>query len=89
MENLERHVRKGEKAIWILAPITRKIREEDDHGKIRDKVIVSGFKSVPVFNVSQTDGADLPAPWPTMTTGHPSHEQDPREARAHVREHTS
>ena len=59
-EQLSRRVRKGEKAIWILAPMTRKIRQEDDDGKISEKTIVTGFKSVPVFNVTQTDGAPLP-----------------------------
>ena len=61
-EGLNRHVRKGEKAIWILAPMTRKVRDVDDDGTITDKVLVTGFKSVPVFNVSQTDGTPLPEP---------------------------
>jgi hypothetical protein len=37
-------VRKGERAIWILAPMTRKIREQDDNGEINEKTIVAGFK---------------------------------------------
>lgn len=57
---LDRHVRGGEKAIWILAPMTRKIREEAADGSINEKTIVTGFKGVPVFNVSQTEGAPLP-----------------------------
>ncbi len=59
-EKLDRHVRGGEKAIWILAPMTRKIREEADDGTTKEKTIVTGFKGVPVFNVSQTEGAPLP-----------------------------
>ncbi|MGV1030148.1 MAG: ArdC-like ssDNA-binding domain-containing protein [Dermatophilaceae bacterium] len=59
-QQLERHVISGQKAIWILAPMTRKIREEDDNGGTREKTIVTGFKSVPVFNVTQTAGAPLP-----------------------------
>jgi N-terminal domain of anti-restriction factor ArdC len=55
-ENLDRRVRKGEKAVWILAPMTRKIRDTDDDGRATDRVVVTGFKSVPVFNISQTDG---------------------------------
>lgn len=68
-EGLNRHVRKGEKAIWILAPMTRKVRDVDDDGTITDKVFVTGFKSVPVFNVSQTDGAPLPEPPIRPATG--------------------
>lgn len=60
-EKLDRHVRGGEKAIWILAPMTRKIREDAADGTSQDKTIVTGFKGVPVFNVSQTEGAPLPA----------------------------
>ncbi len=59
-EQHNRHVRKGEKAIWILAPMTRKIRDTDEQGTVTDKVVVSGFKPVPVFNVTQTDGDPLP-----------------------------
>lgn len=59
-ENLDRRVRKGEKAVWILAPMTRKIRDTDDDGSTSDKTIVTGFKAVPVFNISQTDGTPLP-----------------------------
>lgn len=61
-EKLGRHVGKGEKAIWILAPMTRRIRDEEPDGTVNDRMIVTGFKSVPVFDVSQTAGADLPAP---------------------------
>jgi antirestriction protein ArdC len=59
-ESLDRRVRKGEKAVWILAPMTRKIRDTDDDGRTSDRVVVTGFKSVPVFNISQTDGTPLP-----------------------------
>jgi len=68
-EKLDRHVRAGEKAIWILAPMTRKIRDEDEDGNRREKTIVTGFKGVPVFNVSQTEGAPLPEMSPTPPNG--------------------
>lgn len=58
---LDRVVRKGEKGIWILAPMVYKSDAEVE-GTIdseRTKVI-RGFKPVPVFDVSQTDGAELP-----------------------------
>lgn len=88
-----RHVRKGEKGIRILAPISRKVTEdrqagEDDKARKAsqnghpgepggarspeesskaDKTAraVVGFKTATVFDVSQTEGEDLPeAPRP-------------------------
>lgn len=59
-DKYNRAVRKGEKAVWILAPMTRKIREEDDAGVIRERTLVTGFKSVPVFNIDQTEGDPMP-----------------------------
>jgi len=56
-QRMKRFVRKGEKAIWVLAPMTYK-RNGDDVSD-DDRVIV-GFKYVPVFDVSQTDGEELP-----------------------------
>lgn len=64
-----RQVRKGEHAIRIFAPVTVKVRnaagivETDEEGN--DKTRVS-FRMVPVFDISQTDGPDLPQiPEPT------------------------
>ena len=56
--NLNRFVRKGEKAIWILAPMVYKNADAED-GK--DERIIRGFKFVPVFDVAQTDGEELPS----------------------------
>jgi antirestriction protein ArdC len=53
---LGRHVRKGETGISILAPMTRKAK--DDNGT--DTFYISGFKTATLFDVSQTDGQDLP-----------------------------
>ena len=53
-----RHVKKGEQGIPILAPIFRKV-EDDEDGEI-EKLI--GFKVVYVFDVSQTEGDPLPGP---------------------------
>ena len=50
-----RSVRKGEKAIWIVAPMARRKGEADD-----DESLVRGFRYVPVFDISQTEGEDLP-----------------------------
>jgi hypothetical protein len=52
---LNRFVRKGEKAIWVLAPMVYKTAEEST----KDRVI-RGFKFVPVFDIAQTDGEELP-----------------------------
>ncbi len=51
-----RAVRRGERAIWILAPILVRARDERDATELR------GFRPVPVFDVSQTEGSVLPAP---------------------------
>jgi len=55
---MNRSVRKGEKAIWILAPMVYK--NADAEGGQDDRVI-RGFKFVPVFDVAQTDGEELPS----------------------------
>ena len=55
---LGRNVRRGEKAIWILAPMRFKKTNDEDAGEGRT---IAGFKYVAVFDVSQTEGAELPA----------------------------
>jgi len=60
-ESVGRHVRKGERAFYILAPCTRKIVEHDDEtGEESERVVVYGFRAVPVFGYEQTDGKPLP-----------------------------
>ncbi len=55
-----RHVKKGSHAIHILAPLTFKIKEKDEQtGKEVEKVIVKGYRPIPVFRVEDTEGADL------------------------------
>ena len=56
---LNRSVRKGEKAIWILAPMV--YRTSDTHADNDDERVIRGFKFVPVFDLAQTDGDALPA----------------------------
>ena len=53
-----RHVVKGSEAIWILAPCTRRVTEEKD-GQEHERVIVFGFRAIPVFAVEDTRGEDL------------------------------
>ena len=57
-KSIGRHVKKGAKGIPILAPISKKI--ENEEGEEVEKLI--GFKVVYVFDVSQTDGDPLPGP---------------------------
>jgi len=53
-QRMDRFVKKGEKAIWILAPMLYKDADAEEGRVIR------GFKYVAVFDVSQTDGEELP-----------------------------
>lgn len=55
-----RHVRKGEKAIYILAPLMGKKEEEQENGEKKTVSYIYGFKSIPVFALEQTDGEPLP-----------------------------
>ena len=52
---IHRNVKKGEKALRILAPITYKYTEKDADGNDVEKTGLR-FKSVPVFDLSQTEG---------------------------------
>ncbi len=70
-KKLGRKVRKGEKAIWIIAPMiyghAQSERDGSDagSGKSEDaangRQVIRGFKYVPVFDISQTDGDTPPA----------------------------
>jgi hypothetical protein len=60
--NHRRWVKKGERAIWILAPgFARKIKRDEEIGDDveTEERVIQFFFPVPVFDVSQTDGADL------------------------------
>ncbi len=56
---LGRFVKKGEKGLMILAPLVRKVESADACSTEKDSRIF-GFRTVSVFDVSQTDGAPLP-----------------------------
>ena len=56
---LGRFVKKGEKGILILAPIVRR-KPEDDEQRDEASTSVAGFRAAYVFDVSQTDGQELP-----------------------------
>ncbi len=60
---LGRKVKKGEKGIRILAPIIgiqRKTDEEVKDPAYTNKPVLVGFRNAYVFDVSQTDGVELP-----------------------------
>src|SRR5690349_5918135 len=56
-KEVNRKVRKGSHAVYILAPNTAKVEDK----KTGDaKVIVTGFHTIAVFPYSATEGEDLP-----------------------------
>ncbi|ADZ10378.1 hypothetical protein Metbo_2163 [Methanobacterium lacus] len=55
-QSLGRTVIKGEKAIKILAPLTRKIKDKESE---EDDYVITGWRYVNVFDVSQTEGEEL------------------------------
>jgi hypothetical protein len=57
-EEVGRHVKRGERAFYILAPVTRKLVDEAT-GEEREVVV--GFRGVPVFGYEQTEGKPFPA----------------------------
>ena len=83
-KEVNRHVRKGEKGIRILAPAPYKMQKEqekvDASGKtVIDKdgepvketveVTINAFKPVSTFDVSQTEGEPIPTPGVDELTG--------------------
>ena len=66
---LGRAVRKGERAIWILAPMTGR-RTGTADGEERRPIL--GFRPVAVFDVAQTDGEPLPEVCRTLEGDDPS-----------------
>jgi len=51
-----RSVKKGAKAVYILAPNTRTKTETDANGEEFKKSWISGFRPIPVFRVEDTEG---------------------------------
>ena len=58
--NLGRFVKKGEKGIVVLAPIMRRKPEVPDTLELEESTSPAGFRPVYVFDISQTDGQELP-----------------------------
>ncbi|HKS77116.1 MAG TPA: ArdC family protein [Terriglobales bacterium] len=62
-KELGRFVKRGEKGIQILAPIVGHRRTKNDQEQQTDekpRPVLIGFRAVYVFDVAQTEGADLP-----------------------------
>jgi hypothetical protein len=66
-KELGRFVKRGEKGIQILAPMIGHRRRKDDAERIsgtdnspKPQPVLIGFRAVYVFDVAQTEGADLP-----------------------------
>jgi len=63
--SLGRFVKRGEKGILILAPMVSKNRRKDENAEAEDakqpESKLFGFRAVYVFDVTQTEGKDLPA----------------------------
>lgn len=58
-----RHPRKGSKAVYILAPLTRRVPADGDGGEDGQdtRTITVGWRGVPVFRVQDTEGCALKA----------------------------
>jgi antirestriction protein ArdC len=52
--SVDRHVRKGSKAVYILVPVFKKVDDSKEDSKI-----LTGFTAKPVFRVEDTDGEPL------------------------------
>jgi antirestriction factor ArdC-like protein len=59
-KTLGRFVKKGEKGIAIFAPCKYKTKVESDDDEEKSVQQVRGFRVVHVFDISQTEGEDLP-----------------------------
>lgn len=57
-QQVNRLVKKGAEAVWILAPMVKKERNK----RTGEEAIILGFRPVPVFRLEDTEGEPLPAP---------------------------
>ncbi|QDV69015.1 hypothetical protein Poly24_27290 [Rosistilla carotiformis] len=54
-DKVERRVKKGEKSIRILSPLSKSIKDKNDE----DRIMVYGFRGTPVFGIEQTEGKPI------------------------------
>lgn len=64
-QRVNRKVRAGAKAVYILAPITKKVNitnvdPQSGLAREEEQVCIKGFKAVPVFRYEDTEGDPLP-----------------------------
>src|SRR5882762_7298537 len=57
---LGRFVKKGEKGIMILAPLVRRKTENEQQNEADESSTAVSFRAAYVFDISQTDGQELP-----------------------------
>jgi hypothetical protein len=57
---LGRYVKKGEKGIAIVAPCYKKEKVKTEEGEEKEVMVLTGFRTVYVFDISQTEGKPLP-----------------------------
>ena len=57
---VKRNVKKGSKAIWILGPCVKNIKDKNAKGEEAERRVLFGFKAIPVFAVEDTEGEPLP-----------------------------
>lgn len=60
-----RYVKKGSRSIRILAPMIKKVKEENGD----EDVVLMGFKSVNIFDVKDTDGQEINVGCSDMISG--------------------
>ncbi len=58
-KELGRTVKKGQEAVWILAPWLKKVEVKTDGEEKKEKKLLHGFFSVPVFDIGQTEGEPI------------------------------
>ena len=96
-EAMGRHVRKGEKAIAILAPCFRKVTEfkepedktvyHDETGEREEKRVIGGFRIAYVFDLAQTEGDD--SQLPVLVTGLAGNGQQEKELYEQLKKYIS
>ncbi|MCX5758752.1 MAG: M48 family peptidase, partial [Candidatus Hydrogenedentes bacterium] len=60
-DEVKRKVKKGSKAVWILAPCAKTIKDKNVKGEEVVRRVLFGFRGIPVFAVEDTEGEPLPA----------------------------
>lgn len=91
--DFERHVNKGAKSIRIAAPIIKKLTDEQKErfNTTEEKGIV-GYRYIPVFDISQTSGKEMPSTHDFITENLADHENVDKlysEMRDYINKNTS